>query len=341
MIEEILNYCKENNCSDVHISSGSLISFRLNGEIFTLPNSEILTKDEVYGYIKSITSQEQIERYLVDLEIDFAIQVDDVRFRANAYHTIKGPAIVFREIPPFIKKIEELNLPKSVKRFTNFPHGLVLIVGPTGHGKSSTLTALIDIINTTQKKHIITIEDPVEFVHSNKQCIIDQREVGSSAKSFSAALKSALREDPDIILVGEMRDLETIQLALTAAETGHLVFATLHTSSAVNTISRIIDVFPANSQSTVRSMLSSSLKAILSQHLVPGINGNRYPICELMFASNSIKNLIRESNLHQINSIIEISKKAGMITLRDSVKNLFDKGFVSEEVMSEIMANYK
>lgn len=336
MIKNLLKYCKSIGCSDIHISSNTPITVRVNGEIIFIDKYQPLNPRQVYELIDSITSESQKKSYVENLEIDFALQTEDsLRFRVNAFHTIKGPAIVFREIPLEIKDIADLHIPEIVRKFTTYQNGLVLVVGPTGNGKSTTIASLVNHINKTKKRHIITIEDPVEFVYQNQQSIINQREVGANTKSFPLALRNALREDPDVIVVGEMRDLETIHLALTAAETGHLVFATLHTSSAVHTLNRIIDVFPPKDKTSVRSMLSTSLKAVLSQHLLPGIDGKRYPATELMFVNSSIKNLIREDNIHQINSIIEINKRENMYLMKESVRQLFNKGLISQETAEE------
>ena len=338
MINKILAYCVQKGCSDIHIATSAYVNMRVNGEIMPVPGLDPLTKEQVYAIVKSITNEVQLKEYLEEFEKDFSLQIkEDLRFRVNAYHTIKGPSIVFRKIPSQVQTLEDLGVPKVVNKFAEYPNGLVLIVGPTGSGKSTTLTSLVDKINATKSRHIITIEDPVEFIHKNKKSIINQREVGNSTKSFSLALKNALREDPDVILVGEIRDLETMQLSLTAAETGHLVLATLHTNSAAHTINRIIDVFPPRDKASVRSMLSASLKAILAQHLIPGKNGGRVPATELMFANNSIRNLIREDNVHQVNSIIQISKKENMHLMRDSVTKVLEDGLISENTAKEAL----
>lgn len=338
MINKILTYCVQKGCSDVHIAASALVNMRVDGEILPVPGLEPLNKEQVYTIIKSITTEVQFKEYMGDFEKDFSLQIrEDLRFRVNAYHTVKGPSIVFRKIPSQIHSLESLGIPEVVSEFADYQNGLVLIVGPTGSGKSTTLTSLVDKINSTKSRHIITIEDPVEFIHKNKKSIVNQREVGNSTHSFSLALKNALREDPDVILVGEIRDLETMQLSLTAAETGHLVLATLHTNSAAHTINRIIDVFPPRDKASVRSMLSASLKAILAQHLIIGKDGGRLPATELMFANNSIRNLIREDNVHQLNSIIQISKKDKMHLMRDSVTELLEKGLISEITAKEAL----
>jgi twitching motility protein PilT len=341
MIEKILTYAKSQNCSDVHITTGAVPMLRIDGDMIAIPNTPILTGKQVEEIIDSITSDFQKQHYKEKLELDFSIQVaEGLRFRVNAFRTIHGAAAVFREIPSEIRSLSALHAPESIRNIAAFSKGLVLVVGPTGSGKSTTLAALIDQINTNQSTHIITIEDPVEFVHKNKKSLINQREVGTSTMSFANALRSALREDPDVILVGEMRDIETIHLALTAAETGHLVFGTLHTSSAAQTINRIIDVFPAEDKPVIRTILSSSIKAVVSQRLLKKTGGGRCAAYEVMFTNPSIRNLIREDKIPQINSIIELSKKLGMCSMKDSINELLANGMISQETADEsLIAN--
>ncbi len=341
-IEKILSYAKKTGCSDVHVATGSVPMIRIDGDIAPVPGSKVLSEIDVHEMIHSVMNEEQKAIYETKKEIDFAIQVgDDLRFRVNAYHTINGPAAAFREIPNAIRTLSDLHVPEAVRSLANLTKGLVLVVGPTGSGKSTTLAALIDHINSSQQVHIITIEDPVEFVHKNKKALVNQREVGGSTLSFAGALKSALREDPDVILVGELRDVETIQLALTAAETGHLVLATLHTSSAAQTINRIIDVFPSQDKEVVRSMLSASLRAVVSQRLIKKEGGGRCAAFEVMLANVSIRNLIREDKIPQINSIMELGKKAGMCTMKDSINELLDRGFISKQTAEESNIAYE
>ena len=341
MIEKILTYAKKQGSSDVHIAAGCSPMLRIDGDMVAIPNAPVLTNPEVISMIHSLMNEVQKKTYEEKWELDFSIQIESsLRFRVNAYRTIDGAAAAFREIPIEIKSLAALHAPEIIHQISHARKGLVLVVGPTGSGKSTTLAALINDINANYPYHILTIEDPVEFVHKNKKSLINQREVGNSTFSFSAALKSALREDPDVILVGEMRDIETIQLALTAAETGHLVLATLHTSSAAQTINRIIDVFPSESQPTVRSMLSTSLKAVISQRLLKKEGGGRCAAYEVMLSNPSIRNLIREDKIPQINSIIELSKKSGMCMMKDSINDLLIKGMISQETADEaLLAN--
>jgi twitching motility protein PilT len=338
MIEKILIYAKKHRSSDVHLSSGYPPSLRIDGEIVSIPDAPALSPNQVMDMISSLMNDLQKKNYKEKLELDFSIQInEDLRFRVNAFYTVRGPAAVFREIPTEIKSLSAIHAPEVVRSLCAFNKGLILVVGPTGSGKSTTLAAMIDHINTTYAHHIITVEDPVEFIHKNKKSLINQREVGNSTISFANALKSALREDPDVILVGELRDVETIQLALTAAETGHLVLGTLHTSSASQTINRIIDVFPSEDKSVVRTMLSSSIKAVISQRLLKKSGGGRIAAHEVMLANSSIRNLIREDKIPQINSIIELGKKAGMSLMKDSVTDLVNKGLITKEVAEETL----
>jgi len=339
MIEKILTYAQRQNCSDVHISTGSAPMLRIDGDISAIPDAPILSEAAVSEMLNSIMNDIQKKIYSERLELDFSIKVvGDLRFRVNAFRTIYGPAAVFREIPTKIKSLSALHAPEIIRNLASAKKGLVLVVGPTGSGKSTTLAALIDQINTSYSHHIITIEDPVEFIHKSKKSLINQREVGNSTLSFANALKSALREDPDVVLVGELRDIETIHLALTAAETGHLVLATLHTSSAAQTINRIIDAFPSEDKAVVRTMLSSSIKAVVSQRLLKKEGGGRCAAYEIMIANSSIRNLIREDKIPQINSIIELSKKSGMCLMKDSINDLLIRGMISKEIAEDALA---
>ncbi len=338
MIKKILFYAKKHGSSDVHISSGHPPSLRIDGDITSIPDAPSLNSAQVMEMIVSLMNDLQKKNYQEKLELDFSIQLGDkLRFRVNAFYTVNGPAAAFREIPVEVKSLSTIHASEVIRGLCSYNKGLILVVGPTGSGKSTTLAAMIDQINSNSSKHIITIEDPVEFIHKNKKSLINQREVGNSTLSFANALKSALREDPDVILVGELRDIETIQLALTAAETGHLVLGTLHTSSAAQTINRIIDVFPSEDKSVIRTMLSASLKAVISQRLIKKKGGGRIAAHEVMIANSSIRNLIREDKIPQINSIIELGKKSGMCLMRDSLNELFNKGLVTQEVIEEAL----
>ena len=338
-IAEILTCGKKQNCSDVHISSGACPMFRIDGEIVAMPNAEILSSKQILEMLDSIMDKQQKKIYEEKLDFDFAITIgDNLRFRVNAFNTISGPAAAFREILPDVSSLLDLGVPASVHALSSAQKGLILVVGPTGSGKSTTISALIDQINSNYQSHIITIEDPVEFLHKNKKSLVNQREVGNNTPSFASALRGALREDPDVILVGEMRDLETIDLALTAAATGHLVFATLHTNSAAQSISRIVDVFPAQDKISVRSTLSSSIKAVISQRLIKKKGGGRCAVFEVMIANTSIRNLIREDKIPQINSIIEISKRSGMTSMKDSINDLLARGVIEEEIAKEALS---
>ncbi|HDK27570.1 MAG TPA: type IV pilus twitching motility protein PilT [Candidatus Atribacteria bacterium] len=331
-IRELLSIAKQRNASDLHITVGVPPILRINGSLKKLDYPELTFKD-VHEMIYSIIDDEQKSKYEKNHELDFSFELENVaRFRINIFQTRKGEAAAFRIIPEKIKSLAELNLPEELSFFTKKSKGFVLVTGPTGCGKSTTLATLIDIINRERYAHIITIEDPIEFIHSHKNCIIDQREVGTHTDSFSYALRSALREDPDVILVGEMRDLETISMAVTAAETGHLVFSTLHTNSAAETVERIINVFPPYQQSQVRTQVAESLLGIVAQTLVPTIDGERrVPAIELMIATPAIRNIIRENKIHQISAIIQMGRKEGMISLDQSLRELLIEGRISRE----------
>lgn len=342
MIQKILEEARLKNCSDVHISSNYKIIMRLDGDLVDYKDNKNLTKDEIYELLFSIMNEAQKKIYLENYEIDFSIETATrYRCRVNAYHTISGPAAAFRLIPKDIRSLVSLNAPYVVQDLAKLKKGLIMLAGPTGSGKSTTLAGIIDYINNNFMRHIITIEDPVEYIFQNKRSLINQRELGTDTVSFNEALKSSLRQDPDVIMVGEMRDLETFRLALTAAETGHLVLATLHTNSAAQTINRIIDVFPAEEKSAVRSILSGSIKAVISQRLVKKRDGGRCAAFEIMLANSSIRNLIREDKIPQINSIIELSKKNGMLLLKDSLKDLMNNDIITQETAEEELLSYE
>ncbi len=341
MIEKILSYAKKQNASDIHISADNPPLIRIDGDLMIIPGAPIFTDEQVQKVIFSLISPQQKEIYLNSFELDFMIQIDDLRFRVNAFKTLSGAAAAFREIPTEIRDLDMLGAPQVLKSILHAKKGLVLVVGPTGSGKSTTLAAMIDYINTNFYDHILTIEDPVEFVHKGKRSLINQRSVGSSTLSFSNALRSALREDPNVILVGEMRDKETINLAITAAETGHLVLGTLHTSSSAQTINRIVDVFPAEDKPAIRSIISGSLRAVVSQRLLKKVGGGRCAAYEIMIANSSIRNLIREDKIPQINSIIELSRKSGMMLMKDSILSLKESGTISKEIAEESLIAFE
>jgi len=331
-ISDLLIMCKEKGASDLHLSSGAYPLLRIHGKLTPVDN-EIYSKDRVHEMIYEVLTDERKAQFEERHEIDFAIELSGVgRFRVNAFYQRKGESAAFRLIPARIKSIEELGLPPVCGTLARSKKGLLLVTGPTGSGKSTTLAAMIDIVNQEREDHILTIEDPIEFVHENKKCLINQREVGPHTNSFSIALRSALREDPDVILVGEMRDLETIQMALTAAETGHIVFATLHTNSAPQTVDRIVDVFPPHQQQQIRTQLSEALVGVISQNLIPTLDGEgRIVACEVMVATPAIRNLIREGKTHQMPSIIQTSAKDGMQSMDQCLKMLVMKNKISKE----------
>jgi twitching motility protein PilT len=328
-IAELLAFGVKNNASDLHLSAGLPPLIRVDGDVRRI-NVPPLDHKTVHAMVYDIMSDKQRKDYEEFLDVDFAFEIPGLaRFRVNAFNQLRGAAAAFRTIPRKIQTMEELGFPPLFREIVDVPRGLVLVTGPTGSGKSTTLAAMIDYKNENDYSHLLTIEDPVEFVHESKRCLVNQREVHSHTLGFSEALRAALREDPDIILVGEMRDIETIRLALTAAETGHLVFATLHTSSAAKTIDRIIDVFPAGEKDMVRAMLSESLRAVLSQTLLKKVGGGRVAAHELMIGTPAIRNLIRENKVAQMYSAIQTGQAVGMHTLDQHLQELVAKGLVS------------
>ncbi|MBR2514924.1 MAG: type IV pilus twitching motility protein PilT [Halomonas sp.] len=330
-ITELLAFSAKQNASDLHLSAGLPPMIRVDGDIRRL-NVPAMDNSEVRRLIYDIMNDQQRRDYEEHLETDFSFDVPGVaRFRVNAFNQARGAGAVFRTIPNEVLSMQALGLGEAFERLAMLPRGLVLVTGPTGSGKSTTLAAMIDYINDHRFEHILTIEDPVEFVHASKRCLINQREVHRDTRSFSSALRSALREDPDVILVGELRDLETIRLALTAAETGHLVFGTLHTTSAAKTIDRIIDVFPGEEKSMVRSMLSESLQAVVSQTLLKRQGGGRVAAHEILIATAAVRNLIREDKVAQIYSAIQTGGNLDMQTLNAALARLVKKGAVSME----------
>ncbi len=322
-IDGLLKLLKDKKGSDLHLAVGAPPTLRIHGELEKMEVRE-LTQPDMESLLFEIMDDEKKEQFLKNKEYDFAYEIKDVaRFRVNAFYQRKGLAAVMRLIPTTIPKLEDLNMPDVMKNFCFYERGLVLVTGPTGSGKSTTLASLIDFINRNSSGHILTLEDPIEFVHQNISCLINQRQIGEHSHTFASALRSALREDPDVILVGEMRDLETISLAITAAETGHLVFGTLHTSSAAKTVDRIIDAFPRDQQEQIRTMLSESLKAVVAQQLVKTIDGKgRVAALEIMVVTPGISNLIREAKTFQIPSMIQIGKKDGMQIMDQSLLDL-------------------
>lgn len=329
-IAELLAFSVKINGSDLHLSSGLPPMIRVDGDMRRI-NVPPLEHRTVHALVYDIMDDKQRKDYEEFLEVDFSFEIQGVaRFRVNAFNQKRGAAAVFRTIPSKVLTLEELGAPKVFEDIIDVPRGLVLVTGPTGSGKSTTLAAMIDYLNDKEYAHILTIEDPIEFVHVSKKCLINQREVHKDTLGFSEALRSALREDPDIILVGEMRDLETIRLALTAAETGHLVFGTLHTSSAAKTIDRIIDVFPAAEKSMVRSMLSESLRSVIAQTLLKKTGGGRIAAHEIMVATPAIRNLIREDKVAQMYSSIQTGQAFGMQTLDQDLQELMKKGLISK-----------
>ncbi len=330
-ITELLAFSVKHDASDLHISAGLPPMIRVDGDIRRI-NIPAMDHKVVHALVYDIMNDKQRRDYEEFLEVDFSFEIPGLaRFRVNAFNQDRGAAAVFRTIPSKVLTLDDLNCPQTFKTICDSPRGIVLVTGPTGSGKSTTLAAMIDYINDNEYAHILTIEDPIEFVHQSKKCLINQREVHRDTLGFSEALRSALREDPDIILVGELRDLETIRLALTAAETGHLVFGTLHTSSAAKTIDRIVDVFPAGEKSMVRSMLSESLRSVIAQTLLKKVGGGRLAAWEIMIGTPAIRNLIREDKVAQMYSAIQTGQAVGMQTLDQHLKELLQRGLISRQ----------
>ncbi len=329
---ELFKMCKERNASDIHISAGSPPMLRVLGELEKI-GEESLRKEDAHSMIYSFLNEDQKARFEKDRELDFSIEVPGIaRFRVNIYSQRKGESGAFRLIPTQIKSVRELDLPLILESVAMESRGFFLVTGTTGCGKTTTLAAIIDLINQKKTNHVITIEDPIEYVHENKRCLIHQREIGVNTNSFYGALKNTLREDPDVILVGEMRDLETISMALTAAETGHLVFATLHTNSAAQTVNRIVDVFPGAQQQQIRTQLADTVLGILSQALLPKIDGTgRVCAAEVMMGTAAVRNLIREGKLHQLPSILQTGKRDGMQTMDQALEVLVNDGKITRD----------
>ncbi len=331
-LAELMVLAAQQGASDLHLSVGKHPTVRIDGNLIPLSNEAILTPEMAAGLIGSLLSEEQQEKLITEKEIDFAFSYENkIRFRVNVYFQKGYLSAALRLIPVQIRTIEELGLPSILHQFCQVQQGFFLIVGPAGHGKTTTLAALVDEINHKRMEHIITIEDPIEYTFTQDRALIDQREVGVDTVSFHRALRSVLRQDPDVIMIGEMRDPNSISIALTAAETGHLVFSTLHTNSASQTIDRIVDSFPAAQQGQIRSQLATTLIGIVSERLVPRISGGRIPACEIMFANSAIKNLIREKKTYQIDLVIETSVQEGMMSLNRSLIELVRKREISLE----------
>ncbi|OHA65916.1 MAG: type IV pili twitching motility protein PilT [Candidatus Wildermuthbacteria bacterium RIFCSPHIGHO2_02_FULL_49_9] len=335
-MQELLELTVKEQASDLHLSLGHPPTLRIAGNLVPLVKKKPATAESIMELAGSLMTQEQEELLKQEKEVDFSYNLDGrARFRVNVFYQQGAPSAVLRLIPKQIKTLEELNLPVTLHKFAQARQGLLLITGPSSHGKSTTLAALIDEINHTRADHVITIEDPVEYVFEDDKAIIDQREVRQDAKSFASALRATFRQDPDVIAVGEMRDLETIATAITAAETGHLVFATLHTNSAAQTVHRIVDSFPSEQQMQVRAQLSGSLLGVVSQRLVPALNGGLLPAVEIMLSNPAVANLIRENKIHELPLVIDTSAEAGMISLNRALANLVrSKSITLENALS-------
>ncbi len=332
-LTQLLAFTMQNKASDLHLSPNNPPVIRVHGSLRRIKSDSVLTSDAIRSMLYSVMTEQQRADYEKDMEIDLAISFGEkARFRVNAFTTRNGSAAVFRTIPSDIPSMEELDLPPIMKRFAELERGIILVTGATGSGKSTTLASLINHINTTMDKHIITVEDPVEFFHNSKKSLINHREIGRDTHSFARALKSSLREDPDVILVGEMRDYETISLALTAAETGHLVLATLHASTASKAVDRILDVFPTGDKPMARTMLAGSLQGVVAQTLLPRIGGQgRVGAFEVLVGTNAVRNLIRENQVPQMYSMIQTGSRYGMVTMADYVESLLEQGVIDAE----------
>ncbi len=326
---ELLKQMIDLFASDLHLTAGAPPLFRVDGRLRPM-SADKLNADQILKLSYSVMNEQQKKTFEQKKEVDFSFGIQNLsRFRANVYLQRGCTAGAFRQIPYLVQPLEKLGLPGMVGKFTEKPNGLILVTGPTGSGKSTTLAAMVDKINNDLEGHILTVEDPIEFVHQHKKCIINQREVHQDTESFGSALRVALRQDPDVVLIGEMRDLETISAALSIAETGHLTLATLHTNSAIKSINRIIDVFPSDQKSTIRAQLAMVIEGIVSQTLVPKIGGGRALACEVLVANNAIRSLIRDDKVHQMQGMLEIGQKFGMQTMNQDLARLFGRGLIS------------
>lgn len=329
-LKNLLLLVGQQGASDLHLVVGRYPTLRIDGKLHPITQEKILTPADTKALSDVMLTEDKKQELLSLGQTDFSYSFEDrVRFRTNVFFQKGYVSVTMRFVMDRLRSLEELNIPSSLYEFTNYSQGLVLITGPVGHGKSTTLAAIIDYINHNQEKHIVTIEDPIEFVYNQDRCIINQREVGRDAKTFPDALRAVFREDANVVLLGELRDLETISTAMTAAETGHLIFATLHTNDSAQTIDRIIDVFPAHQQNQIRSQLASVLLGVISQRLLPQSGGGRIPVVEIMFKNHAVENLIRENKVHQLDSVIETSLKDGMISLDRSLADLVKRGLIS------------
>ena len=332
-IDDLLERMVARGASDLHVTAAAEPAIRVSGQLERLEDFEPLTPDDTQRLLYRILSTEQQKQFEIKRQIDLSYSIPGLaRFRVNVYFQRESLGAAFRLIPAKLKSLEELGMPASLHELAEKPRGLVLVTGPTGSGKSTTLAAVIDEINSTRRDHIMTIEDPIEFLHSHKRCVVNQREIGPDAVSFAEALRGALRQDPDVILLGEMRDLETISTALTAAETGHLVFATLHTQDAPSTVDRLIDVFPAAQQEQIRVQIAATLQAVVTQTLVPRADGEgRVAACEILFPDDAVRNLIRQAKVEQIYSVMQTNTKRGMQTLEQALADLVMRGAIARD----------